>query len=192
MVFKRFLRVLENSRGPGRSPVGNNFDPTCPIPIDRVLFSCSSTCSCFKRVLLFTVASSWKVPSSACPRATRHPLPSSLLLPVGLQACLAHPVRTLVRNTFTPLSLSSLGASQFPNVSQKPMGKTNHRLPVDKPGFHGENQPPPPNGQTRFFVSSYLTLSGMKWLCFVLSLKFFSSLASKALVCPVLLLFEKK
>lgn len=149
MVFKWFLRVLENSRGSGRSPVGNTFDPTCPVPIERVLFH-GIPHAAILRVLLLTVASSWKVLSLACPRATCHPLPSSLLVSVGLQACLAHPVRTLVRNNLTPPSHSSLGASQFPNVSQAPRGKINHRLPVDKPGSHGKNQPPTPSGRAGF------------------------------------------
>ena len=133
MVFKWFLRVLENSRGSGRSPVGNTFDPTCPVPIDRVLFSWNSTCSYFKSS---AIDCGIFMKSSILGMSQSHLSPSALL-------------------TASICGAAGLTCSSCENIGEGQPHSTltfiTGGITVSKcqPGSHEENQSPPPNGQAR-------------------------------------------
>lgn len=135
MVFKWFLRVLENSMGLGRSPMGNTFDPTCPVPIDRVLFSWNSTCSYFKSSAIYCGVF---MKSPILGMSQSHMLPSALLTAIICGA-------------------AGLSCSSCENIGEEQPHSTLTLIIGDitvfkcQPGSHGKNQPPPPNGQTRFF-----------------------------------------
>lgn len=128
MIIECSLGVLEDSRGQGRSPVGGSFDPTCPVPINRVLFSWNSTHNCFK----------WGLYLLWHPHSRPFPLHVTLCSPhclwsVGLQVSIAHPVRTLVRNTLTSSSPQTMWATRSPNFSKMSLAKISHRCLMDKP-----------------------------------------------------------